>query len=76
MRGLMSLFTASALLAFGVSDASAFSCKRLFANKSQCAWKVAAKSQHGNVYFTDQPNDRILKWSVDGKLSTFVQPAA
>jgi gluconolactonase len=29
----------------------------------------------GNVYFTDQPNDRILKWSVDGKLSTFLEPA-
>lgn len=29
----------------------------------------------GNVYFTDQPNDRILKWSVDGGLSTFLQPA-
>lgn len=25
----------------------------------------------GNVYFTDQPNNRILKWSVDGKLSVF-----
>ena len=29
----------------------------------------------GNVFFTDQPNDRILKWSTDGKLSTFMQPA-
>lgn len=29
----------------------------------------------GNVYFTDQPNDRILKWSVAGQLSTFAQPA-
>ena len=28
----------------------------------------------GNVYFTDQPNDSILKWSVDGKLSTFMKP--
>ena len=28
----------------------------------------------GNILFTDQPNDRILKWSVDGKLSTFKQP--
>lgn len=28
----------------------------------------------GNVYFTDQPNDRILKWSTDGKLSTFLEP--
>jgi gluconolactonase len=29
----------------------------------------------GNVFFTDQPNDRIMKWSVDGVLSTFLQPA-
>lgn len=29
----------------------------------------------GNVYFTDQPNNRILKWSVEGKLSTFMQPS-
>ena len=29
----------------------------------------------GNVFFTDQPNDRIMKWSVDGKLTTFLQPS-
>jgi gluconolactonase len=29
----------------------------------------------GNVFFTDQPNDRIMTWSVDGKLSTFMKPA-
>jgi gluconolactonase len=29
----------------------------------------------GNVYFTDQPNDRIMVWSIDGKLSTFMQPS-
>ncbi|HEY5914356.1 MAG TPA: SMP-30/gluconolactonase/LRE family protein [Verrucomicrobiae bacterium] len=29
----------------------------------------------GNVFFTDQPNDRILEWSIDGKLTTFMQPA-
>jgi gluconolactonase len=29
----------------------------------------------GNVFFTDQPDDRIFEWSVDGKLSTFLQPA-
>ena len=34
-----------------------------------------AADAEGNVYFTDQPNDRIVKWSVaDGKLSTFMQP--
>src|SRR4051812_42765659 len=34
-----------------------------------------ASDPEGNVYFTDQPNDRILKWSTDGQLSTFLQPA-
>lgn len=29
----------------------------------------------GNVFFTDQPNDRILMWSVEGRLSVFLQPA-
>ena len=30
-----------------------------------------AADQKGNVYFTDQPNDRIWVWSVDGRLSEF-----
>ncbi len=29
----------------------------------------------GNVYFTDQPNDRILVWTIAEKLETFMQPA-
>ncbi|HWX20310.1 MAG TPA: SMP-30/gluconolactonase/LRE family protein [Candidatus Binatia bacterium] len=33
-----------------------------------------ACDSQGNVFFTDQPNDRIMKWSIDGKLSTFMQP--
>ncbi len=33
-----------------------------------------APDPEGNVFFTDQPNDRICKWSVDGKLTTFLQP--
>lgn len=33
-----------------------------------------ASDAGGNIYFTDQPNDRIMLWSVDGKLSTFMQP--
>ncbi len=31
--------------------------------------------KEGNVFFTDQPNNRIMKWSIDGKLSTFLQPS-
>jgi gluconolactonase len=32
-----------------------------------------APDADGNVYFTDQPNDKILKWDTDGKLSTFME---
>lgn len=34
-----------------------------------------APDKAGNVYFTDQPNDRIMIWSTEGKLSTFMQPS-
>jgi gluconolactonase len=35
-----------------------------------------AVDQHGDVYFTDQPNDRIMKWKADdGSISTFLKPA-
>ncbi|HUX96033.1 MAG TPA: SMP-30/gluconolactonase/LRE family protein [Bacteroidales bacterium] len=29
----------------------------------------------GNVFFTDQPNDRIMVWKVSGELETFLQPS-
>jgi gluconolactonase len=31
-----------------------------------------AADRSGNVYFTDQPNNRILKYSVEGELSVFL----
>ena len=31
--------------------------------------------KNGDVFFVDQPNNRIMEWSVDGKLSTFMQPS-
>jgi gluconolactonase len=31
--------------------------------------------KQGNVYFTDQPNDRIVKWSTDGKTTDWLKPA-
>jgi gluconolactonase len=34
-----------------------------------------AADKTGNVFFTDQPNNRILEWSVDGKLSTYMADA-
>jgi gluconolactonase len=34
-----------------------------------------AVDKNGNMYFTDQPNDRIMIWSTDGVLTTWMQPA-
>jgi gluconolactonase len=39
-------------------------------------WTEGACSDgEGNVFFTDQDSDRILKWGLDGKLATFLKPA-
>jgi len=32
-----------------------------------------AVAPNGRVFFTDQPNDKILIWSEDGKISTFME---
>jgi gluconolactonase len=34
-----------------------------------------AADDKGNVYFTDQPNDRIMIYTTDGEIETFMQPA-
>ena len=34
-----------------------------------------AVDDKGNVYFTDQPNNRIMKWSPDGGITVFMKPA-
>ena len=34
-----------------------------------------AADARGNVYFTDQPNDRIMVWTTEETLATFMQPA-
>ena len=40
------------------------------------SWTEGACSDaKGNVFFTDQASDRILEWSLEGKLSTFLTPA-
>ncbi len=33
-----------------------------------------ASDAQGTLYFTDQPNNRIHKWSIDGKLTTWMEP--
>jgi gluconolactonase len=34
-----------------------------------------AADAEGNVYFTDQPNNRILRWTTDGMVETWLEPS-
>ena len=34
-----------------------------------------ATDKKGNIYFTDQPNNRIWKYDINGRLSIFMQPS-
>jgi Gluconolactonase len=34
-----------------------------------------ATDKQGNIFFTDQPNNRIWKYDINGKLSIFMEPA-
>jgi gluconolactonase len=47
---------------------------KLVSSEFQFTEGPAADSK-GNVLFTDQPNDKIMKWSVDGTLSVFMEGA-
>ncbi|MEM7474424.1 MAG: SMP-30/gluconolactonase/LRE family protein [Planctomycetota bacterium] len=33
-----------------------------------------AVDKDGNIFFTDQPNDRIMRYSIDGELETWLKP--
>ncbi len=73
---LFSLFVLTMVL---VNPAFGKSKKGIIANGAQVT-KLAdgfsftegpAVDKYGNVYFTDQPNNKILVWSVDNQLTTF-----
>jgi gluconolactonase len=34
-----------------------------------------AADKKGNIFFTDQPNNRIMKWSINGELSAYMENA-
>jgi Gluconolactonase len=69
---LVALFAASAHAAESKVIASGATLQKLASDF--IFTEGPASDAPGDVYFTDQPNDRILKWSTDGKLSTFMKP--
>ena len=77
---LRSLFALAALIAFAThahaDDASPIATDAKVV-KLAGGFKFTegpAPDAEGNVYFTDQPNDRIHIWNTEGKLITFLEP--
>ena len=56
------------------ADTGLFGTPRLISKQFKFTEGPAVDRQ-GNVFFTDQPNNRIWKYSTDGKLSIFMEPA-
>lgn len=66
---------ATAQTANDMQTVTALGAKLVTLDQSFRFTEGATCDAHGNVFFTDQPNNRIMEWSTDGKLSTFMQPA-
>ena len=71
---------AAAFLVFAVARAGADDLRAPGATVQKLASSLAfaegaTADAAGNVFFTDQPNNRIMKWSLDGQLSVFLEPA-
>lgn len=75
--GISLLFAASSFPVLAQGDASGVIAPGAKLQKLSGGFEFTegpASDAKGNVFFTDQPNDRILEWSVEGKLSTFMKP--
>jgi len=73
----MKVISITAILLLSLSSAAAAGVVAQDANveKLSSAFSFTegpASDPKGNVYFTDQPNDKIYIWSTDGKLTTFL----
>jgi len=72
-HGFMVLFILAAAMSWSVAEASvvADGAKVEKLAGGFLFTEGPAADAQGNVYFSDIPNNRIHKWSLDGKLSTF-----
>ena len=78
LKGIASLVVLLTALTYGMCDGSGIIApgeELLQLSEGFEFTEGPASDAKGNVFFTDQPNDRIMEWSADGKLSTFMKPA-
>lgn len=68
--------TAAAILALGLPDTLAPDAKVTQLASGFLFTEGATSAPNGDVFFVDQPNDKILRWDVAaGKLHTYLSPA-
>lgn len=72
-RFLSCLFILTVSLSAELPSVVAKGAQPVFVSQEFKFTEGPAVDKQGNVYFTDQPNDRIMKYSVDGKLTIFMQ---
>ncbi|HVZ65491.1 MAG TPA: SMP-30/gluconolactonase/LRE family protein [Lacunisphaera sp.] len=63
------------LPAFGAQGILAPGAKPIKVSGDFAFTEGPAADRDGNIYFTDQPNDRIVRWNVDGTISDWLKPA-
>jgi len=69
---LLFLVTALSVSAQALYDTTS---KPMLISKQFSFTEGASVDRQGNVFFTDQPNNKIWEYSVDGKLSVFMEDA-
>ena len=79
IRAFYLTFSLSSLLSFGLtpclaqSDIIAEGATLVQVAADYTFTEGPAVDPQGNVYFTDQPNDKIYKWSADGGVALFME---
>jgi gluconolactonase len=75
MKSILSLAIVLAALAAGAASVVAPGAKLEKLAGGFAFTEGPTCDKRGDVFFVDQPNDRIMEWSAAGKLSTFLQPS-
>lgn len=76
LASFLLMFFASSVLAANPSVVAPGAKPQILADSGFAFTEGPAADAKGNVFFTDEPNNRIIKWSAeDGSVSTWLKPA-
>src|SRR5947208_10898857 len=74
---VITIFLTGTIVRLAVQDKSLYDTltKPQLISKQFSFTEGSSVDKQGNVFFTDQPNNKIWEYSVDGKLSIFMEDA-